>query len=93
MDRKESDLNYTNNCVSIDEAGFCINVRNNWTRSPAGARAVIKTAKTRVTSHSVIGAVYSSTVIHVVLKNPSHKPETDTVEKRRERVTVKRKGV
>ncbi|KAG1046937.1 hypothetical protein G6F43_010595 [Rhizopus delemar] len=92
MDWKESHLSYTNNCVFIDEAGFRINVRKNWARSPAGACAVVKTAKTRVASHSVIGAVYSSTVIHVVLKNPSHKPEADTVGKRRERFWTLQKG-
>ncbi|KAI9268496.1 hypothetical protein EDC94DRAFT_600383, partial [Helicostylum pulchrum] len=45
-----------------------------------------KTAKTRVTSHSVIGAIRSSAVLHVVFKKPPPKPELDTVAKK------KRKG-
>ncbi|EIE82436.1 hypothetical protein RO3G_07141 [Rhizopus delemar RA 99-880] len=47
MNWKNKDLDYTENCVFIDEAGFHINMRNNWARSPAGTRAVVKTAKTR----------------------------------------------
>ncbi|KAG1049775.1 hypothetical protein G6F41_014359 [Rhizopus arrhizus] len=68
MNWKDRDLDYTENCVFIDEAGF--HMRNNWARSPAGARSVVKTAKTRATSHSVIGAIHSSAVLHVVLKKP-----------------------
>ncbi|KAG1046643.1 hypothetical protein G6F43_010879 [Rhizopus delemar] len=58
-------------------------MRNNWTRSPAGTRAVVKTAKTRVISHSVIGAIHSSAVLHVVLKKPPPKPELETVVKKK----------
>ncbi|KAG1440922.1 hypothetical protein G6F56_011711 [Rhizopus delemar] len=47
MDWKEKDLDYTHNCVFIDVAGFHINMRNNWARSPAGTRAVVKTAKNK----------------------------------------------
>ena len=44
---------------------------------------VVKTAKTRATSHSVIGAIHSSAVLHVVLKKPPPKPELDTVAKKK----------
>ncbi|KAG1448508.1 hypothetical protein G6F56_008922 [Rhizopus delemar] len=94
MDWKEKDLDYTNNCVFIDEAGFHINMRNNWARSPAGTRAVVKTAKTRVTSHSVIGAIHSSAVLHVVLKKPPPKPEKNTAaKKKRKGNSGKKRGV
>jgi hypothetical protein len=80
--------------VFIDEAGFHINMRNNWARSPAGTRAVVKTAKTRVTSHSVIEAIHSSAVLHVVLKKPPPKPELDTVaKKKRKGNSGKKRGV
>lgn len=69
-------------------------MRNNWARSPAGTRAVVKTAKTRVTSHSVIGAIYSSAVLHVVLKKSPPKPELDTVaKKKRKGNSGKKRGV
>lgn len=93
MSWKEKDLDYTENCVFIDEAGFLINLRNNWTRSPTGTRAIIKTAKTRVTFHSVIGAIHSSAVLHVVLKKPPPKPELNTVANKKRKVSVERKKV
>ncbi|ORE11556.1 hypothetical protein BCV72DRAFT_324490, partial [Rhizopus microsporus var. microsporus] len=55
-------------------------------KTPAGTRTVVKTAKTKVTSHSVIGAIHSSVVHHVSLKKPSPKPETNNIAKK------KRKG-
>ncbi|KAG1148813.1 hypothetical protein G6F37_003844 [Rhizopus arrhizus] len=45
MNWKDKDRGYTKNCVFIDEARFHINMRNNWVRSPAGTRAVVKTPK------------------------------------------------
>ncbi|GAA5812768.1 hypothetical protein MFLAVUS_006226 [Mucor flavus] len=94
MNWKDKNLDYTKNCVFIDEAGFHINMRNSWARSPAGTRAVAKTAKTRVTSHSVIGAIHSSTVLHVVLKKSPPKPELDTiVKKKRKCNSGKKRGI
>ncbi|KAG1459835.1 hypothetical protein G6F46_006069 [Rhizopus delemar] len=61
-------------------------MRNSWARSPAGTRAAVKTARARVNSHSIIGAIPSSVVLHIVLKKPPPKPKTDTVVKK------KRKG-
>ncbi|EIE78679.1 hypothetical protein RO3G_03383 [Rhizopus delemar RA 99-880] len=94
MNWKDKDLDYTENCVFIDEAGFHINMRNNWARSPAGTRAVVKTAKTRATSHSVIEAIHSSAMLHAVLKNPPPKPELDTVaKKKRKGNSGKKRGI
>ncbi|KAG1039068.1 hypothetical protein G6F43_012584 [Rhizopus delemar] len=45
MQWKDSDLDYTRNCVFIDEAGFHINMRFNYGRSAAGTRARVKTEK------------------------------------------------
>lgn len=45
MKWKDTDLDYTNNCVFIDEAGFNINMRNNWARSASGTSAIVKNAK------------------------------------------------
>ncbi|CEI98953.1 hypothetical protein RMCBS344292_13048 [Rhizopus microsporus] len=69
-------------------------MRNNWVRSPAGTRAVAKTAKTRVAFHSAIGAIHSSAVLHVVLKKPPSKPEAGTVaKKKRKGNSGKKRGV
>ncbi|ORE17229.1 hypothetical protein BCV71DRAFT_181912, partial [Rhizopus microsporus] len=88
MGWKEKDLDYTNNCMFIDGAGFHINIRNNWARSPTGTRAVVKTAKTRVISHMVI--VRSASCRFE--KNP--KPETDTVAKKKIKSNIgKKRGI
>ena len=86
MNWKNKDLGYTKNCVFIDEARFHINMRNNWVKSPAGTRAVVKTPKTRVNSHSLIGTIHSSALFHVVLKKPPPKSAAETAAKK------KRKG-
>ncbi|RCH96151.1 hypothetical protein CU097_012002 [Rhizopus azygosporus] len=94
MNWKDKDLDYTKHCAFIDEAGFHINMRNNWARAPAGTRAVVKTAKTRVSSHLVIGAIDSPAVIHIVLKKPHPKPELDTVaKKKRKGNSGKKRGI
>lgn len=73
MQWKDSDLDFTKNCVFIDEAGFNINMRNNWARSAVGTRAIVTIPKTRAPSHSVIGAIHSSNVLHIVLKKTTSK--------------------
>jgi hypothetical protein len=39
--KKNSDLDFTKNCIFINEVGFHINLRNNW----AGKPATVKTTK------------------------------------------------
>ncbi|CEP13721.1 hypothetical protein [Parasitella parasitica] len=58
MKWKGSNLDFTKNCVFIDEAGFHINMRNNWARSKKGSPAIVKRPKTRAITHTVIGAIY-----------------------------------
>ncbi|KAG1151944.1 hypothetical protein G6F36_014640 [Rhizopus arrhizus] len=83
MKWKDSDLDYTKNCVFIDEAGFHINMRNNWARSKSGSSAIVKQAKTRSPSHAVIGAIHSSTIMQVVMRKPPPRKETEAAKKRR----------
>ncbi|KAG0827301.1 hypothetical protein G6F29_009202 [Rhizopus arrhizus] len=45
MKWKDSDLDYTKNCISIDEAGFYINMRNSWTGSAVGTPAQLSGGK------------------------------------------------
>ncbi|KAG1174993.1 hypothetical protein G6F70_007946 [Rhizopus microsporus] len=75
MQWKDSDLDFTRNCVFIDEAGFHINMRFNYGRSAAGTRARVKTEKTRSPSHTIIGAIHSGSVLFVQLKKPPSKKE------------------
>ncbi|RCH98005.1 hypothetical protein CU097_008881 [Rhizopus azygosporus] len=82
MKWKDSDLDYTKNCVFIDEAGFNINVRNNWARSAVGTPAQAEIEKNRSPSYTIIGAIHCTSVIHVVMKKPPPKkqrgPKTQT---------------
>lgn len=64
MKWKDPDLDYTKNCIFIDEA-----------RSAVGTPARVETPKTRVPSHTIIGAIHSSSVIHVVMKKPPPRKE------------------
>ncbi|ORE10991.1 hypothetical protein BCV72DRAFT_301308 [Rhizopus microsporus var. microsporus] len=63
----------------------------NWARSPTGARAVVKTARTRVTSHTVIGTIHLSAVFHVVSRNLPPEPELDTVAKKKKKSNSRKK--
>lgn len=75
MKWKDSNLDYTNNCVFIDEAGFNINMRNNWARSVVGAPAQVEVEKVRSPSHTIIGAIHCTSVLHVAMKKPPLKSQ------------------
>lgn len=75
MKWKDSDVDFTKNCIFIDETGFHINLRNNWARADTGIPAIVKTTKTKAPSHTIIGAIHASSVIHVAIKNPPSKKE------------------
>jgi hypothetical protein len=48
-------------------------MRNNWVRSDTETHATVKTTKTKAPSHTIIGAIHASSVIHVVIKKPPPK--------------------
>jgi hypothetical protein len=85
MEWEDSDLNFTRNCIFVDEAGFHINMRNNWARSKKGSTAVVKQPKTRVTSHTIIGAIHSSIIIHVAVRKPPPRKETQAAKKKKKK--------
>lgn len=68
MEWKDTNLNYETNCIFIDEAGFHINMRNNWARSDLGTPAKVTIPKTRSPSHTIIGVIHSSCIMHITLK-------------------------
>jgi transposase len=86
MEWKDSDVDFTGNCVFIDEFGFHTNMRKNYAWGPVGTRHVVKTPVTRAVTHTVLGAVTADTVIHVSLRKPP--PPTPRPKKR---MTNKRK--
>ncbi|ORE09259.1 hypothetical protein BCV72DRAFT_333886 [Rhizopus microsporus var. microsporus] len=77
MKWKDSGADFTKNCIFIDASGFHINMQNcAWSRK--SERAVIKLPQTRATSHTIIGAISTKCVIHIVLKKPLPPPMKDT---------------
>lgn len=82
MEWKDTNLDYTKNCVFIDEAGFSINMRNSWARSVRGTPAIVHVPKSRSPSHTIIGAIHASSVLHVVLKKPPPKSDRSSQNKK-----------
>lgn len=91
MKWKDSNLDYTNNCVFIDEAGFNINMRNNWVRSVVGTPAQVKVEKVRSPSHTVIGAIDCTSVLHVAMKKPPPKSQKGSKSQAAKTVRPKKK--
>lgn len=60
MQWKDTDLDYTKNCVFIEESGFHINMRNDWARSAIGTSAIVELSKTRSPFHIIIGTVFEN---------------------------------
>ena len=89
MEWKDSNLDFTKNCIFIDEAGFHINMRNNRTRSKSGSSAIVKQPKTRAQLHIIIGAIRSSNVVHVVIRKPS--PRKEKEKKKRGKLIMERR--
>jgi hypothetical protein len=58
-----SNMNYLENCVFVDEAGFNINMRSPFARSIRGAPAIVETPTTRAITHTVLGAITAKDVI------------------------------
>ncbi|KAG1050346.1 hypothetical protein G6F43_007369 [Rhizopus delemar] len=69
---KDSDVDFTNDYIFIDEAGFHINLRNNC-KADTGTPVVVKTTKTKTPSYTIIGAIHASSIIHVAIKKPPPK--------------------
>jgi hypothetical protein len=67
---QETDMDFTSNCVFIDEAAFHINMKRNYAWSVKGERSVVKVPKTRAKTTTIIGAISPFGVINVKVKLP-----------------------
>lgn len=65
-------MNFLENCVFVDEAGFIINMRNPNACSLKGTPAVIETPSTRAISHTILGAITALDVIYDILEIYAH---------------------
>ncbi|KAI9254709.1 hypothetical protein EDC94DRAFT_678790 [Helicostylum pulchrum] len=60
---KSMGVDYMNNCVFIDEAGFNANLRRTQGRAPKGELAIVKVLTARANSISILGAIPSKGLI------------------------------
>ncbi|KAI9254711.1 hypothetical protein EDC94DRAFT_662224 [Helicostylum pulchrum] len=67
---KSMGVDYMNNCVFIDEAGFNANLRRTQGRAPKGELAIVKVLTARANSISILGAIPSKGLIKVCLRKP-----------------------
>jgi hypothetical protein len=74
MQWKDTNLDFINNCVFIDEAGFHTNMKRTRAWSRKGEKAIVKTPVTRAPSHTIIGAISTLGVVQVSLRKPLPAP-------------------
>lgn len=67
---KSMGVDYMNNCVFIDEAGFNANLRRTQGWAPKGELAIVKVLTARANSISILGVISSKGLIKVCLKKP-----------------------
>lgn len=67
---KSMGVDYMNNCVFIDEAGFNANLRRTQGWAPKGEPAIVKVLTARANSISILGAISSKGLIKVCLRKP-----------------------
>lgn len=65
-----TDMDFTKNCVFIDESGFHINMRRSRAWSKKGTEAIVPIDMTKAPSHSVIGAISARGVVNMCLRVP-----------------------
>lgn len=58
-------------------------MKNNWAWSEKGTRAVVKIPQSRAPSHTMIGAICSTSVLHVVMRKPVPPPPKKPAKKER----------
>lgn len=61
-------VDYMNNCVFIDEAGFNANLRRTQGWAPKGEPAIVKVLTARANSISILGAISSKGLIKVCVR-------------------------
>lgn len=63
-----TDMDYFSNCVFVDESGFDIDMRPPSAWSIVGTPAIVETKSTKVTSHTILGAISAMGVVDIELR-------------------------
>ncbi|KAG2215958.1 hypothetical protein INT45_010102 [Circinella minor] len=91
-----TDMNYLQNCMFVDETGFNINMRQPYARSISGMPAIVETPTTRAISHTILGAISANDVIAIEIREPMKSKKLKVYSsKRRKQPQVKKthKGI
>ncbi|KAG1340145.1 hypothetical protein G6F62_005532 [Rhizopus arrhizus] len=67
---EKTDMNFTRNCVFLDESAFHINLRRSMAWSRKGTPAVVTVPKTRATTATILGAISAEGLIKCSLRFP-----------------------
>ena len=73
---EKTDLDFTRNCVFLDESAFHINLKRSMAWSKKGTPAVVTVLKTRATTTAILGAISAEGLIKYslrLLQPPSNK--------------------
>ncbi|GAA5815535.1 hypothetical protein MFLAVUS_009047 [Mucor flavus] len=71
----QTDMDFSKNCIFIDESGFDINMSSSRTWAPKGKEAVVLRPLTKAPSYSIIGAISSIGVINLSVRVPKAPPK------------------
>jgi transposase len=66
----QTDMDYSSNCVFIDESAFHINLKRSYARSKKGTPAIVKVPKTRAKTTTIMGAISAKGVVKVSVRLP-----------------------
>jgi hypothetical protein len=88
----QTDMNYLNNCVFIDEAGFDISIRPEYGRAASGSSVVIVTPSTRAETHTILGTISFLGVVNIEVRIPQ-KPKKIKADGSRKRKSTKPKEI
>ncbi|KAG1451932.1 hypothetical protein G6F46_010114 [Rhizopus delemar] len=80
-----TDMDFSRNCIFIDEAGFDINMRASRAWAPREQMAVTTTPTTKALSHTVLGALSSVGVVNLSIRVPKQPPKFWALVKRKVR--------
>ncbi|KAG1139252.1 hypothetical protein G6F37_002428 [Rhizopus arrhizus] len=63
-------MDFTRNCVFLDESAFRINLKRSMARSKKGTPAVVTVPKTRATTTTILGMISAEGLIKCSLRLP-----------------------
>ncbi|KAG1170467.1 hypothetical protein G6F70_009073 [Rhizopus microsporus] len=87
---EKTDMDFTRNCVFLDESAFHINLKRSMAWSRKGTPAVVTVPKTRATTTTILGAISAEGLIKCSLRLPQ--PPSNKKRKRGDGIAHTSKG-